>query len=174
VDHAATGATSEKSSSCCGRECSPIRDKYLSLINKTQLWLTYSGSAHHGFQLRALDSIPLFRVLQPRYSNFIKMPDYQKKTVAELTEILKGRSLPHSGKKADLIARLNEADRAAEAPEGMRDSNDFSIMAMPRQNYSIVLSRRTQPRFNLIANIPLLQSPQYQRPHQNLSRRRLR
>ena len=53
------------------------------------------------------------------------MPDYQKKTVAELTEILKGRSLPHSGKKADLIARLNEADKAAEASEGMRDSNDF-------------------------------------------------
>ena len=73
------------------------------------------------------------------------MPDYQKKTVAELTEILKGRSLPHSGKKADLIARLNEADKAAEASEGMRDSNDFSITAMPSQNYSIVLSRRTQP-----------------------------
>ena len=73
------------------------------------------------------------------------MPDYQKKTVAELTEILKGRSLPHSGKKADLIARLNEADKAAEASEGMRDSNDFSITAMPRQNYSVVLSRKTQP-----------------------------
>ena len=47
------------------------------------------------------------------------MPDYQKKTVAELTEILKGRSLPHSGKKAELIARLNEADKAAEPAEGM-------------------------------------------------------
>jgi hypothetical protein len=48
------------------------------------------------------------------------MPDYQKKTVAELTEILKGRSLPHSGKKAELVARLNEADKAAAASEGMR------------------------------------------------------
>jgi hypothetical protein len=48
------------------------------------------------------------------------MPDYQKKTVAELTEILKGRSLPHSGKKAELIARLNEADKAAAPSEGMR------------------------------------------------------
>ena len=47
------------------------------------------------------------------------MPEYAKKTVAELTEILKGRSLPHSGKKADLIARLNEADKAAEASKGM-------------------------------------------------------
>lgn len=40
------------------------------------------------------------------------MPDYGKKTVAELTEILKGRSLQHTGKKADLVARLNEADKA--------------------------------------------------------------
>ena len=56
--------------------------------------------------------------LELRPTSFIKMPDYQKKTVAELTEILKGRSLPHSGKKADLIARLNEADKAAEPPHG--------------------------------------------------------
>ena len=47
------------------------------------------------------------------------MPDYQKKTVAELTEILKGRSLPHSGKKAELVARLNEADKAAASLKGM-------------------------------------------------------
>jgi len=43
------------------------------------------------------------------------MPDYGKKTVADLTEILKRRSLPHTGKKADLIARLNEADKSDEA-----------------------------------------------------------
>lgn len=42
------------------------------------------------------------------------MVDYSKKTVAELTEILKSRSLPHTGKKADLVARLNEADKTAE------------------------------------------------------------
>lgn len=40
-------------------------------------------------------------------------PDYNKKTVADLTEILKSRSLPHSGKKADLIARLQESDKAS-------------------------------------------------------------
>lgn len=40
--------------------------------------------------------------------------DYAKKTVAELQEILKSRSLPHSGKKAELIARLNEADSSAD------------------------------------------------------------
>ncbi|KAJ9301987.1 hypothetical protein DTO271G3_853 [Paecilomyces variotii] len=36
--------------------------------------------------------------------------DYSKKTNAELIEILKSRSLPHNGKKADLIARLQEDD----------------------------------------------------------------
>ena len=64
------------------------------------------------------------------------MTDYAKKTVAELTEILKSKGLPHSGKKAEvclplfallawllltlysyqLVARLTEADKAAEAP----------------------------------------------------------
>ncbi len=39
------------------------------------------------------------------------MPEYGKKTVVELQEILRGRSLPHTGKKADLVARLNEADK---------------------------------------------------------------
>ena len=61
-----------------------------------------------------------------------KMTDYAKKTVADLTEILKSRGLPHTGKKADvspapaqlaltitnsshqLVARLTEADKAAE------------------------------------------------------------
>ena len=36
--------------------------------------------------------------------------DYSKKKVAELEEILKSRSLPHTGKKADLIARLQQHD----------------------------------------------------------------
>ena len=64
------------------------------------------------------------------------MTDYAKKTVAELTEILKSKGLPHSGKKAEvcsttcaintwlsltlhlyqLVARLAEADKAAEVP----------------------------------------------------------
>jgi len=43
------------------------------------------------------------------------MTDYAKKTVVELQEILKSRSLPYSGKKADLVARLNESDKVAEA-----------------------------------------------------------
>lgn len=47
------------------------------------------------------------------------MADYAKKTVAELQEVLKSRSLPHTGKKADLVARLQEYDASNEnAAEG--------------------------------------------------------
>lgn len=43
--------------------------------------------------------------------------DYQKMTVAELKELLKAAELPLSGKKADLIARLTEANEAPPAEE---------------------------------------------------------
>ncbi|MCJ1455431.1 hypothetical protein MMC28_005786 [Mycoblastus sanguinarius] len=36
--------------------------------------------------------------------------DYTKKKNAELEELLKSRSLPHTGKKADLVARLQQYD----------------------------------------------------------------
>lgn len=42
------------------------------------------------------------------------MVDYPKKTVAELQEILKSRGLSSTGKKADLVARLQAADEEAE------------------------------------------------------------
>ncbi|KAI5298074.1 hypothetical protein KEM55_003855 [Ascosphaera atra] len=45
--------------------------------------------------------------------------EYAKKTNAELIEILRTRGLPTSGKKADLVARLQESDKPAantEAP----------------------------------------------------------
>jgi SAP domain-containing ribonucleoprotein len=42
------------------------------------------------------------------------MVDYSRETVAKLQEILKSRQLPSSGKKAELVARLQEADKAAE------------------------------------------------------------
>lgn len=45
--------------------------------------------------------------------------DYSKKTNADLVEILKSRSLAHTGKKAELVARLQEDDEkkaAAPAP----------------------------------------------------------
>ncbi|KAI4138015.1 MAG: hypothetical protein L6R39_007009 [Caloplaca ligustica] len=41
--------------------------------------------------------------------------DYSKKKVVELEEILKERSLPHNGKKVELIARLQKADKDAAA-----------------------------------------------------------
>ena len=44
--------------------------------------------------------------------------DYAKKTVAELQEILKSRSLPHTGKKAELVARLGEDDQSKEQADG--------------------------------------------------------
>ncbi|KKY26490.1 putative sap domain protein [Phaeomoniella chlamydospora] len=43
------------------------------------------------------------------------MTDYAKKTVAELHELLKARSLPYSGKKAELVARLQENDSSRAA-----------------------------------------------------------
>lgn len=36
--------------------------------------------------------------------------DYEKKTVAELSALLKERSLPSNGKKADLVRRLRDDD----------------------------------------------------------------
>ena len=43
---------------------------------------------------------------------------YDEMTVAELKDLLRERGLPVSGKKADLISRLNEAEEPeAEAPE---------------------------------------------------------
>ncbi|KAL8728285.1 MAG: hypothetical protein Q9181_005400 [Wetmoreana brouardii] len=41
--------------------------------------------------------------------------DYGKKKNAELEELLKARSLPHTGKKAELIARLLQSDKDAAA-----------------------------------------------------------
>ena len=40
------------------------------------------------------------------------MPDYAKMKNAELEALLKQRSLPHTGKKAEMVARLQEADKA--------------------------------------------------------------
>lgn len=44
--------------------------------------------------------------------------DYSKKTNAELVEILKTRSLPHTGKKAEMVSRLQEDDetKPSDAP----------------------------------------------------------
>ena len=47
------------------------------------------------------------------------MADYAKKTNADLVELLKARSLPHTGKKAEMVARLQEDDAKNDGkPEG--------------------------------------------------------
>lgn len=43
--------------------------------------------------------------------------DYSKKTNAELVDILKARSLPHTGKKAELVARIEEDDAKSQPAE---------------------------------------------------------
>ncbi|KAL4977608.1 hypothetical protein BDW66DRAFT_149919 [Aspergillus desertorum] len=51
--------------------------------------------------------------------------DYAKKTNAELVEILKSRNLPHTGKKADMVARLQEDDNSkAAAPAPTENADD--------------------------------------------------
>ena len=44
--------------------------------------------------------------------------EYAKKTNAELVELLKARSLPHNGKKAEMVARLEEDDAKGGKTEG--------------------------------------------------------
>jgi large subunit ribosomal protein L32e len=48
--------------------------------------------------------------------------DYESMTVAQLKELLKEQDLPVSGKKTDLIARLQEAAGSDEAPEEIDDT----------------------------------------------------
>lgn len=55
--------------------------------------------------------------------------DYSKKTNAELVEILKSRSLPHTGKKAEMVARLQEDDNKSQsaAPAAKADNAEDVI-----------------------------------------------
>lgn len=46
--------------------------------------------------------------------------DYSKKTNAELVDILKARSLPHTGKKVELVARIQENDQQQPAAEAAK------------------------------------------------------
>lgn len=57
--------------------------------------------------------------------------DYSKKTNAELVEILKARSLPHTGKKAGMVARLQEADQSIPAAPAAEDVIDWGDEAEP-------------------------------------------
>ncbi|KAF1815436.1 hypothetical protein P152DRAFT_464295 [Eremomyces bilateralis CBS 781.70] len=56
------------------------------------------------------------------------MTDYAKLKNAELESLLKTRGLPHAGKKADMVARLQQDDAepaAATKPEGDEDQIDW-------------------------------------------------
>lgn len=53
--------------------------------------------------------------------------DYAKKTNAELVEILKSRGLPHGGKKADMVSRLQENDNASTAAPAQTENADDVI-----------------------------------------------
>ena len=59
------------------------------------------------------------------------MSDYENMTVAELKQLLKDAGLPVSGKKADLISRLEESseepvveEAAEEAEESVEESSE--------------------------------------------------
>lgn len=56
--------------------------------------------------------------------------DYSKLKVTELKELLQARSLPVSGKKEDLVARLTESDAAKRSA-----ANDLGDLAPPEEEY---------------------------------------
>ena len=71
---------------------------------------------------------------------------YENLTVAELKELLRERGLPVSGKKADLIARLNDGDDSTaatpeEAPqvETQEETPEMEISAQEHQTKCKVL-----------------------------------
>lgn len=57
--------------------------------------------------------------------------DYSKKTNAELVEILKSRSLPHTGKKADLVARIQQDDETKSTEAAPADAPAATETAKP-------------------------------------------
>lgn len=64
------------------------------------------------------------------------MSDYGKMKNAELEALLKERSLPHTGKKAEMVARLQENDKAtqsAQAPATNEDEIDWDDDAAPAE-----------------------------------------
>ena len=52
------------------------------------------------------------------------MSDYENMTVAELKELLKEAGLPVAGKKADLIARLQDNDGDSKPVEDVVESSE--------------------------------------------------
>ena len=71
----------------------------------------------------------------------IQAIEYEKKTVPELAKLLKERSLPHSGRKVDLVRRLMDADvvgtpaHAAIHPDTPPSALDFGCLCRPLQDW---------------------------------------
>ncbi|ODM20965.1 hypothetical protein SI65_04018 [Aspergillus cristatus] len=76
--------------------------------------------------------------------------DYSKKTNAELVEILKSRNLTHTGKKAELVARIQEDDsknngEAAPAPAAPAAKTDVADDVIDWEDDDVPAEGATKP-----------------------------
>ena len=55
------------------------------------------------------------------------MTDYESLTVADLKDVLRERSLPVSGKKAELIVRLEEYDSSEDAEGPVEEIEEVEV-----------------------------------------------
>lgn len=68
-----------------------------------------------------------FNLANPRANIRAKMPEYIKMKNADLEALLKGRGLPHTGKKAEMVERLQKDDEksASKSAAGAEDEIDW-------------------------------------------------
>src|SRR5271167_1991740 len=91
--------------------------------------MTYQMRTLTSFFVQSLLKCPsLFRHQQTPLDPFVMM-DYSKLKVAELKDLLTSRSLPVSGKKEELVARLVESDK------GQPVVDDLGDLAPPEEEY---------------------------------------
>jgi hypothetical protein len=69
--------------------------------------------------LRSLFSARFLTLPTSTHAPLVKMTDYSSLKVPELKKLLGERSLPISGNKSDLIARLQEHDKKPTSTTGM-------------------------------------------------------
>ena len=70
--------------------------------------------------------------------------DYSSKTVSELSDLLKERSLPHSGKKAVLVERLIHSDGQGRESECTGDEDDLEFVCFCRPIDDIVKQKESE------------------------------
>ena len=80
------------------------------------------------------------------------MSDYEDMTVAQLKELLRDAGLPVSGKKADLIARLQEgADEPAPVEEESAEAEDAEEAEEAEEEFeSVSYTHLTLPTNSLV------------------------